>query len=170
MRGHTLGVLEDLSGRIIATETGLSTVKQQVPGESDRVPGDAPTQRLARGQETRFERDGLVITVSKSTNQALVVWEGVSDAREPGHFLNDILQQLASELVALEVAVDLRPLAFVNSATVSPIFNLIRLLDQSNSLVEVVFSTADWQRTHYQCLLTLARTLRNVRVKRAPCA
>lgn len=113
----------------------------------------------------RFEQDGLAITAHKSTRKALIIWEGVSDAREPGLFLNNVIEQLSTGLVELEVTVDLRPLSYINSATVSPLINLIRSLDQSNSAVDVVFSTAEWQQTHCRCLGVIARTLKNVKVR-----
>lgn len=113
----------------------------------------------------KYEQDGLAIVVHRSRRRALIAWEGVSDARDPALFLNGIIQQLSKELAEFEVTVDFRRLTFMNSATVSPLINLVRSLDASGSGVLVLFSNADWQRTHFQCLKTIARALKQVRVQ-----
>jgi anti-anti-sigma regulatory factor len=117
---------------------------------------------------SKFERDGLAFVVTRSKQSAVVAWEGVSDARDPRAFLDSVMQQVVKDLTDFEVTIDFRRLEYMNSATVAPLIKFIKTLDASSSSVLVVFSTADWQRTHYQCVKTIARTLKRVRVEVKP--
>lgn len=114
---------------------------------------------------SKFERDGLSVVVYKAKKNATVSWEGVSDARDPSAFLNPIIQQIVRDLADLVVTVDFRKLEYMNSATVSPLIHFVKALDGGDTEVLVIFSDAEWQRTHYQCMKTIARTLKHVRVE-----
>lgn len=112
----------------------------------------------------RFERDALTILVHRSGIEAAMLWVGESDSRNPSEFLNPIIKQQVSELAGLPVTVDLTGLTYMNSATVAPLISCIKLFDASASAVHVLFSDADWQRTHVQCLRAISRTLKRVRI------
>jgi anti-anti-sigma regulatory factor len=113
----------------------------------------------------KYEQDGLIITARKTGSKALVTWKGVSDSRTPGSFLNSVVSELATNLRDAEVTVDFTQLEYMNSATVAPLVNLIRQLDQNGKPVLVLFSDVDWQRTHLNCMSAIARTLGNVRIE-----
>jgi hypothetical protein len=113
----------------------------------------------------RFEHEGLAITVSKSGRYTWIVWSGVSDSRSPGTFLNPLIEQLVKETKGLDVVIDCTALEYMNSATVSPLLHCIRSMDAEGTAVTVRFTDADWQRTHLQCLRSIARTLSRVRVE-----
>ena len=111
------------------------------------------------------EQDGLTIVVTKSGSSARVAWKGVSDARNPGAFLNPLLQSWTEKLKHSEVTVDLTGLDYMNSATVMPLITFIKHLDANGKPISLVFREIDWQRTHRNCMAALARTLTNVRVE-----
>jgi anti-anti-sigma regulatory factor len=117
---------------------------------------------------SKFERDGLAFVITKSKRSAVVAWEGVSDSRDPKAFLDTVMQQAVKDLTDFDVTIDFRRLDYMNSATVAPLIKFIKILDGSSASVLVVFSNADWQRTHYQCVKTIARTLKHVRVEVKP--
>jgi hypothetical protein len=113
-----------------------------------------------------YKHDSLVLTVEQSGDAATIFWSGVSDDRFPGEFINPLIEQWAEELKETEVAVDLRQLEYMNSATVSPLLKLVKRLDESGNAVRVLFLDIDWQRTHFNCMSAVARALKNVRVER----
>jgi anti-anti-sigma regulatory factor len=112
-----------------------------------------------------FEQDELSISVQRSKEGAVVIWRGVSDARNPGSFLNPMAERLLPLLKGARVTVDFRLLEYMNSATVAPLINFVKRLDANGSPVTVVFSDIDWQRVHMTCMKSIARTLTNVRVE-----
>jgi anti-anti-sigma regulatory factor len=112
-----------------------------------------------------FEKDDLSISVHRSRDAAVVVWRGVSDARTPGAFLNPVAEQLVEKLRGTRVTIDFRLLEYMNSATVAPLINFVKSLDASGSQVTVLFSDIDWQRVHMNCMKSIARTLKHVKVE-----
>jgi len=112
-----------------------------------------------------FEQDELSISVQRSKDAAVVVWPGISDARNPGAFLKPMAEDLVPKLKGTRVTVDFRLLEYMNSATVAPLINFVKSLDANGSPVTVVFSGSDWQRVHMNCMKSIARTLKNVRVE-----
>ncbi len=118
--------------------------------------------------ECVYRLDGLVLVVERVGGIATVLWKGVSDHRYPGQFLNPLIAELGQELENLEVTVDLRGLEYMNSSTVTPLIGLIKRLDANGKPVRVVFLDVEWQRTHSNCMSAIARTLKNVRIERAP--
>lgn len=113
----------------------------------------------------RFESGNLVILVSRMTAVTTITWTGESDARSPVEFLNPLIAKLAKELAGQNVIVDFSELKYMNSATVAPLINTIKSLDGSAASVLVVFSDMDWQRTHVQCVRTIARQLKKVKIE-----
>ena len=94
-----------------------------------------------------------------------IEWKGVSDSRNPAEFLNPLMMAWSGKLKNVDVTVDLSGLEYMNSATVKPLINLVKLLDGNGQKVLVVFRAVDWQRTHRNCMSVLARTLRNTCVQ-----
>lgn len=113
----------------------------------------------------RFEHEGLAITVTKAGRTASITWTGVSDSRSPGSFLTPVMQRVVEEVKGFDVTLDLSALEYMNSATVSPLINCIKSLDAGGTPVIVLFAQDDWQRTHLQCMRSIARTLTHVRVQ-----
>lgn len=111
------------------------------------------------------EQDGLTIVVTMTGSTARVAWKGVSDARNPGAFLNPLLQDWTEKLKHAAVTVDLTGLDYMNSATVMPLISFIKQLDANGKPISLVFGEVDWQRTHRNCMAALARTLSNVQVE-----
>ena len=112
-----------------------------------------------------YKHEGLTISASRAGSRAVVTWKGISDGRSPGTFLGPVIDELAVYLKSADVTVDFTQLEYMNSATVAPLVNLIKSLDASGHSVLVLFSDADWQRTHLNCMMAIARTMRNVRVE-----
>jgi hypothetical protein len=112
-----------------------------------------------------YEQDGLCVQVARSEGQLSVSLLGVSDSRSPSVFLNPVIEQVVRDARGVPVTIDFTGLEYMNSATVTPLINLVKALDDAQCSVLLVFSGADWQRTHLQCMHAISRTLSNVRVE-----
>jgi anti-anti-sigma regulatory factor len=119
-------------------------------------------------QKWQFEQDGLAINASRVNGTGKVAWCGVSDSRTPALFLRPVLRELSEKMKGAEVTVDFTKLEYMNSATVAPLINFVKTLDAACARILVLFSDADWQRTHLQCMRAIATTLRHVAVQSAP--
>lgn len=116
----------------------------------------------------RFESGALVLSVARTGNSASIAWTGESDSRNPGDFLNPLVAKLAKDLAGQNVTIDFSDLTYMNSATVAPLIMCIKSLDGTAASVLVVFSDQDWQRTHVQCVRTISRQLKKVRIEVRP--
>lgn len=114
---------------------------------------------------SQYENAGLVISVRRVGSDVVIAWTGESDARSPGEFLNPLIARLAKELSGLAVTIDFSGLTYMNSATVAPLIMCIKAFDACAPSVLVSFSDLDWQRTHVQCVRTITRTLKKVRIE-----
>ena len=113
----------------------------------------------------RFESGSLVISVVRTDSATTIAWTGESDSRNPGEFLNPLVAKLAKDLTGLNVIIDFSELTYMNSATVAPLIMCIKSLDGTASSVLVTFSDQDWQRTHVQCVRTISRQLKKVKIE-----
>ncbi|WP_437785532.1 hypothetical protein [Sorangium sp. So ce1097] len=115
--------------------------------------------------EWTFEHDGLTVRITRDADRSRIEWSGVSDIRSPASYLSPFLDDWSSKLRGTEVTVDLTGLEYMNSATVKPLLDLVKLLDQTSRFVLVVFRDNDWQRAHRNCMAVLARTLKKTKVQ-----
>ena len=113
----------------------------------------------------RFESGSLIISVMRTATATTIAWTGESDSRNPGEFLNPLVAKLAKDLTGLSVVIDFSELTYMNSATVAPLIMCIKSLDGTANSVLVVFSDQDWQRTHVQCVRTISRQLKKVKIE-----
>jgi anti-anti-sigma regulatory factor len=114
---------------------------------------------------SRFESGSLVIALLRTAAATTIAWTGESDSRNPGEFLNPLVAKLAKDLAGQNVIIDFSELTYMNSATVAPLIMCIKSLDATASSVLVMFSDQDWQRTHVQCVRTISRQLKKVRIE-----
>jgi hypothetical protein len=112
-----------------------------------------------------FEHDGLTVRISKDAGCSRIEWSGISDLRSPASFLGPLLEDWSTKLKDTDVTIDLTGLEYMNSATVKPLIDLIRLLDHTSRAVSVVFRDNDWQRVHRNCMAALARTMKRTKVQ-----
>jgi anti-anti-sigma factor len=113
----------------------------------------------------RFENGSLNIAVMRTASVTTISWTGESDSRNPGDFLNPLISKLAKDLTGQNVIIDFSELTYMNSATVAPLINSIKSLDATAASVLVMFSDQDWQRTHVQCVRTISRALKKVKIE-----
>lgn len=114
---------------------------------------------------TRFDHDGLSITVESLQNKTMLRWSGVSDSRDPATHLSPFFSSFITRLKSREVVIDFRDFEYMNSATVSPIINFVKNLDARGVNTTLLFdATVSWQKINAQCMRAIARTLSNVQV------
>jgi hypothetical protein len=110
--------------------------------------------------------DQLNIQVISSPLGFTMTWRGVSDTREPNLVLVPFMQQVARKLRGKRVLIDFTAFEYMNSATVAPIVQFIKLLDAGETSTVLVYNTnVSWQRVSCVCMTVVARTLTHVEVR-----
>src|ERR1700754_1526612 len=113
-------------------------------------------------QVSTYGGEGLIIQVTMSEQAAMVIWEGTSDSRDPAAAFAPLLKQL-SEDRRKNVTLDFRKLSFMNSASVSPIIQLVKALNAAEVPTTLVYDTSvAWQRINCECMQVLATRLPHV--------
>lgn len=118
---------------------------------------------MMSADELRYE--DLQISVRGKGGVVVVEWKGASDAPDPAAVLQPFLVKLAEQSVGRAVVVDLRPLQFMNSATVAPVLAFVRHLDRLHISTRLVYDgQAQWQRVQCNCMKAIARTMSHIEV------
>lgn len=114
-----------------------------------------------------FESGDLKIVVSTGEDGVThVVWNGTSDARDPAGLLTPFFSELAESHEGKPIVVDLRPLEYMNSATVSALIVFARLLDTKKIPTKLLLNTSvGWQRVNFVAMKSIARTLKHLTVE-----
>jgi hypothetical protein len=112
--------------------------------------------------------DQLSIQVFSSPIGFTMAWRGISDTREPELVLVPFMRQLARKVRGKRVTIDFTAFEYMNSATVAPIVQFIKLLDAGETSTVLVYNTnVSWQRVSCVCMKVVARTLTHVEVQEA---
>jgi hypothetical protein len=116
-----------------------------------------------------LSKDGLHIIVSRSPRGGVTIrWTGISDARQPELVLGPFMKRLARDFKGEVVTIDFSGFEYMNSATVSPIIQFIKLLDAGDTPTVLLYDTnVAWQRVNFMCMKAIARTLKHVEVRGA---
>ena len=116
-----------------------------------------------------LSKDGLTITVSRSLRGGVTLrWTGISDARQPELVLGPFMKRLARDFKGEVMTIDFSAFEYMNSATVSPIIQFIKLLDAGDTPTVLLYDTnVAWQRVNFMCMKAIARTLKHVEVRGA---
>ena len=115
--------------------------------------------------EKHFEHGGLRIEVDSLPGRVMLRWIGVSDTRDPSAHLAPFFLSLLDIVRDRSVTLDFRGFEYMNSATVSPIINLVKSLDAHRVPTTLLFdATVPWQKINAQCMRAISRTLSSVQV------
>lgn len=113
-----------------------------------------------------LRHDDLTIRIEQSSAQVKVVWQGISDARDPGTHLSPYLDKLVEGVSGAEVIVDFCAMEYMNSATIAPILRFVRALEKVSSKVIVIYDQSKtFQRTTFSAIKALGIVLSKLEVR-----
>lgn len=108
-----------------------------------------------------FQLDELTIQVAQEGDTLTLSWSGISEIQNPEQGLGPYLQRIVKGLTAQKVAVDFRQLEYMNSATLQPILQMIRELNERQIPTKLLFDQSmESQRITYRCLQNITKPLR----------
>lgn len=116
--------------------------------------------------ETRkFVLDDLTIQATIDNKSAKVVWTGACEDQDPEVNISPFLQSLMSSLEGKEVAIDFRGCEYINSASITLLFQLIKQLNARKLTTEILYNLeVEWQRITFRSVKVVTGTLPFVRV------
>lgn len=107
----------------------------------------------------------MSITIAEFNEQILVKWGGVFDVFNPHPILNEFFAKQEPLLRGKAVLLDFSQTEFINSATLSVILQLVKLLDTSVAKLTIKYDTREsWQMVSFRCMKAISRTLKNTEI------
>jgi hypothetical protein len=122
-------------------------------------------------RETKMNnfKDGeLEIAVKEENSGFYLTWLGKSVNRNPSDTLDPYFAGMIDQLKGKKVSIDFTKFEYMNSSTVSPIINFMKLLEE-NKIETVIYYNKDlkWQVVSFRALETIVTKYNSVLVKAA---
>jgi hypothetical protein len=112
-----------------------------------------------------FQLEDLTISVLHEGDTATLRWSGMSEIQAPELSVGPFLQSFVRGLQEQKVIVDFRALEYVNSATLQPILQLIRELNERQIQTTILFDPAmESQRITFRCIKTITKPLSYIHI------
>lgn len=110
------------------------------------------------------ENDFEIILTEGETN--ILTWLGKSDARDPSSIINPYIRSIFDRLKGKALEIKFERLQYMNSSTVPPIIQLIKILEENGVQSTITYSkNSKWQLASFKALETIVRTMDNVSVR-----
>lgn len=115
-------------------------------------------------EDLKFNK--LLIKIEEDGELVRVIWSGVSDDMAPGKVINPYLSSLLESIGKRKVSIELYPLEFMNSSTVPPIIQFIKLCSNKNLDILILYSESkEWQRFSFKSFETFALVYKNLKIE-----
>jgi hypothetical protein len=112
-----------------------------------------------------FRADALRIEVTECDGVVVLSWQGESDSRDPRRTLRPYLMKLKDALRTRRVRMDFEKLAYMNSATVTPLIEFVGELSLRATEVVIHYrNDLQWQATSFRAMRIVARKWSNVSI------
>jgi hypothetical protein len=111
-----------------------------------------------------FKDQSLEITLTEGETNVLT-WKGKSESQAPSDLLMPYFRDLVGTLKGKELVVEFNQLAYMNSATVASIIQLIKYLEENGIDSTLAYDRrSKWQLASFKVLESLAHTTKHIRV------
>ena len=112
-----------------------------------------------------LQLDDLTIQVVHEGDTVTMTWFGTSEIQAPAQSLSPFLMDVITGLQGQNVVVDFRAVEYLNSATLWPVLQMLRALNDRQLSTKVLFDpTSESQRTTYRCLQTIGTSLPKISI------
>lgn len=113
----------------------------------------------------KFVLDELTIQVTFEGNKAKMVWSGICENQEPEQTIYPFLQKLMPVLAGSELILDFRICEYINSASITLLFQLIKQLNARQIMTEIYYNLEmEWQRITFRSVKIVTQPLTYVKV------
>jgi hypothetical protein len=110
-------------------------------------------------------KDGALEILIADGERIQMSWLGRSENREPAAVLNPYLGKIVDAIAGKKLDVDFARLEYMNSSTVPPIIQMIKLLDTRGVETKIFYNKdSKWQAASFKALETISRMLNHVQV------
>lgn len=109
--------------------------------------------------------DELTLEVIFEANQAKIIWSGVCENQEPELSISPFLQEQMSKLVGCNLTIDFLRCEYVNSASITLLFQLIKQLNARGIKTQILYNLEmEWQRITFRSVKIVTQTLSHITV------
>lgn len=114
-------------------------------------------------ENAALDVEELSIRLSNEDDVSRIVWSGISEIQDPEHDIGPFLRGLVPQLKDRKVVIDFRLLEYINSATLQPIFQLLKELNtQEIQTVMMYDPKVEWQRLGFRSISAVTAGLPHV--------
>ena len=116
-------------------------------------------------ENAALEVEELSIRLSHTGNESHIVWSGICELQDPGRDIGPFLQGLIPQVEGRKAVIDFRPLEYLNSATLQPIFQLIKELNHRKVETVLLYDPGvEWQRISFRSIQAVVASLPHVKI------
>lgn len=116
-------------------------------------------------ENAALEVEELFIRLSHEGDVNHIVWSGISEIQDPEHDIGPFLRGLIPQLGGRKTIIDFRPLEYMNSATLQPIFQLLKELSHQKIETVLLYDRGvEWQRLSFRSITAVVTNLPNVTI------
>jgi len=116
-------------------------------------------------ENAALELEELAIHVSHKGEVSNIVWTGLSEIQDPELAIGPFLRGLVPQLVNRQAIIDFRKLEYMNSATLQPLFQLLKELNANKIQTTLLYDPeVEWQRLSFRSIKAVTTTLPHVSI------
>jgi hypothetical protein len=107
-----------------------------------------------------LELEELAIRTSQEGEVSNIAWTGLCEVQDPEVTIGPFLRGLIPSLVNRKVVMDFRKLEYMNSATMQPLFLLLKELNTNQIQTTILYDPGtEWQRISFRSIKAVTTTL-----------
>lgn len=109
--------------------------------------------------------DELTLELIFDKNDVKMIWSGVCENQEPELSISPFLQAQMSKLAGCNLIIDFLKCEYVNSASITLLFQLIKQLNARGIKTEILYNLEmEWQRITFRSVKIVTQTLPHITV------
>jgi hypothetical protein len=107
----------------------------------------------------------LEIKASGTPAKTMLTWLGHSDAQNPAQFLTPYFTELINEFKGTEIVADFSKLSYMNSSTVSPIIQFLKMANTKSIKTTVQYdASSTWQSASFKALKAMSMVMKHITI------
>lgn len=113
----------------------------------------------------KLELDDLTIRVTFAGDTAELAWVGICESQDPEVSISPFFRGLMPSLEGSKVRMNFHSCEFINSATISLLFQLMKQFNARKIETEILYNLEmEWQRITFRSVKAVTQTLQYVQV------
>lgn len=107
--------------------------------------------------------DSLEFNFVEKNDHITMHWTGKSSLLYPQQVLRPYLDSIVPFIKGKNLEIDFRKLEYMNSGTVQPLVQFIKVLSELNTIIKILYNKgSNWQNLSFNALKSISSVLKNI--------